>query len=99
LMSDPKLLMVDEPFIGLSPQLRKEVGMALRRLNDDGMSILLIEQNVRQALGFAHRAYLMRAGRVVLERSARDLLAGGELEAVFLGRAGSGETSMPRADG
>jgi branched-chain amino acid transport system ATP-binding protein len=86
LMSDPKLLMVDEPFIGLSPQLRQEVGIALRRLNEDGVAILLIEQNVREALGFAHRAYVLRAGRIVLAGSARDLLTGNELETVFFGR-------------
>jgi branched-chain amino acid transport system ATP-binding protein len=86
LMSDPKLLMVDEPFIGLSPQLRHEVGAALRRLNEDGVAILLIEQNVREALSFAHRAYVLRAGRIVLAGRAGDLLAGGELEAVFFGR-------------
>jgi branched-chain amino acid transport system ATP-binding protein len=86
LMSEPKLLMVDEPFIGLSPQLREEVATALRRLNEEGVAILLIEQNVREALGFSHRAYVLRAGRIVLSGSAGDLLAGGELETVFFGR-------------
>jgi branched-chain amino acid transport system ATP-binding protein len=86
LMSEPKLLMVDEPFIGLSPQLRQEVGAALRRLNAEGIAILLIEQNVREALGFAHRAYVLRAGRIVLDGDARDLLAGDDLESVFFGR-------------
>src|SRR5919202_6569548 len=85
LMRAPKLLMVDEPFIGLSPQLRQEVGKALRQLNDEGVAILLIEQNVREALSFAHRAYVLRAGRVVLTGTARELLAGEELEAVFFG--------------
>jgi branched-chain amino acid transport system ATP-binding protein len=87
LMSEPKLLMVDEPFIGLSPQLREEVAAALRRLNEEGVAILLIEQNVREALGFSHRAYVLRAGRIVLSGSAGDLLAGGELETVFFGRS------------
>ena len=86
LMSNPKLLMVDEPFIGLSPALRQEVGAALRTLNREGVAIILIEQNVREALGFAHRAYVLRAGRIVLAGSARDLLAGDELETVFFGR-------------
>jgi branched-chain amino acid transport system ATP-binding protein len=86
LMSEPKLLMVDEPFIGLSPQLRQEVGTALRSLNRDGLAILLIEQNVREELGFADRAYVLRAGRIVLSGGARDLLAGDELENVFFGR-------------
>jgi branched-chain amino acid transport system ATP-binding protein len=86
LMRAPKLLMVDEPFIGLSPQLRQEVGRALRRLNEEGVAVLLIEQNVREALGFAHRAYVLRAGRVALTGAARDLLADPELEAVFFGR-------------
>lgn len=86
LMSEPKLLMVDEPFIGLSPQLRHEVAGALRRLNEEGVTILLIEQNVREALAFAHRAYVLRAGRIVLNAPARELLAGDALEAVFFGR-------------
>jgi branched-chain amino acid transport system ATP-binding protein len=86
LMSEPKLLMVDEPFIGLSPQLREEVAAALRRLNEEGVAILLIEQNVREALGFSDRAYVLRAGRIVLSGSAGDLLGGGELETVFFGR-------------
>jgi branched-chain amino acid transport system ATP-binding protein len=86
LMSHPKLLMVDEPFIGLSPQLRQEVGTALRTLNREGVAILLIEQNVREALGFSHRAYVLRAGRIVLSGAASDLLASDELENVFFGR-------------
>lgn len=85
LMSAPKLLMVDEPYIGLSPQLRDEVGAALRQLNGEGVTILLIEQNVRQALALAQRAYVLRAGRVALERSAASLLAGSDLEDVFFG--------------
>ncbi|MBX6368560.1 MAG: ABC transporter ATP-binding protein [Rhodospirillales bacterium] len=86
LMSEPKLLMVDEPFIGLSPQLRHEVAGALRRLNEEGVTILLIEQNVREALAFAHRAYVLRAGRIVLAAPAGELLAGDALESVFFGR-------------
>jgi branched-chain amino acid transport system ATP-binding protein len=86
LMSEPKLLMVDEPFIGLSPQLRQEVGVALRTLNGEGVAILLVEQNVQEALSFAHRAYVLRAGRIVLAGDARDLLTGDELESVFFGR-------------
>jgi branched-chain amino acid transport system ATP-binding protein len=58
----------------------------LRRLNAEGIAILLIEQNVREALGFAHRAYVLRAGRIVLDGDARDLLGGDELESVFFGR-------------
>ena len=95
LMSEPKLLMVDEPFIGLSPQLRQEVGAALRRLNAEGIGILLIEQNVREALSFAHRAYVLRAGRIVLDGDARDLLASDELESVFFGRRGDGGRDSP----
>jgi len=85
MMPGPKLLMVDEPFIGLAPQLRREVAAALQRLNAEGTAILLIEQNVREALGFAHRAYVLQAGRIVLSGAARDLAAGDALRAVFTG--------------
>jgi branched-chain amino acid transport system ATP-binding protein len=86
LMSAPKLLMVDEPFIGLSPQLRQEVAAALRQLNKEGVAILLIEQNVREALSFAHRAYVLRAGRIELAGKAAEILASPELETLFFGR-------------
>jgi branched-chain amino acid transport system ATP-binding protein len=90
LMSRPRLLMVDEPFIGLSPLLRNEVARALVRINQDGVAILLIEQNVREALKISRRAYVLQAGRLALEGPSDDLLASTAVEAVFFGRAREG---------
>jgi branched-chain amino acid transport system ATP-binding protein len=86
LMGDPKLLMVDEPFIGLSPRFREEVTKALLRLNAEGLAILIIEQNVRQALGFSHRAYVLKAGQVAVTGRSSDLAGSPELEEIFFGR-------------
>src|SRR5689334_19586601 len=73
LMGAPKLLMVDEPFIGLSPRFREEVTKALLRLSRDGLAILIIEQNVRQALAFSHRAYVLKAGQVAVSGVSADI--------------------------
>ncbi len=86
LMAAPKLLMVDEPFIGLSPRFREEVTKALLRLNSDGLAILIIEQNVRQALSFSHRAYILKAGHVAVSGLSSSLADSPDLEAIFFGR-------------
>lgn len=74
LMSRPDLLLVDEPSHGLSPLMAQTVFQALREINRAGVSVLLIEQNVRQSLRLAHRACVMENGRIVLEGSGRELL-------------------------
>ena len=86
LMGAPKLLMVDEPFIGLSPRFRDDVTKALLRLNRDGLAILIIEQNVRQALAFSHRAYVLKAGQVAVSGASSDIAGSSELEEIFFGR-------------
>lgn len=86
LMSEPRLLLVDEPFIGLSPHMRGEVNAAIRRINDEGVAILLIEQNVAVSLAMSHRAYILREGRVVLEGRSAELAAGDAVQQAFLGR-------------
>jgi branched-chain amino acid transport system ATP-binding protein len=90
LMSRPKLLLVDEPFIGLSPHLRGEVAAALRRINGDGVALLLIEQNVRDALAMSHRTYVLREGRLALEGDSARLRGGTAVEDVFLARVATG---------
>lgn len=86
LMSAPRLLLVDEPFIGLSPHMCAEVGAAIARVNGEGVAILLIEQNVAASLAMSHRAYILREGRVVLEGASAELASGDKVEQAFLGR-------------
>ena len=74
IMSKPKLLLMDEPSLGLAPALVVEIFDAVRRLADqDGLSVLLLEQNVGQALRIADRAYVMRSGRIILEETAEQM--------------------------
>jgi branched-chain amino acid transport system ATP-binding protein len=86
LMAGPKMLMVDEPFIGLSPRFREEVTAALLRLNREGVAILIIEQNVRQALAFSNRAYVLRAGQVAASGRSTELADSTQLHDIFFGR-------------
>ncbi|MCW5751182.1 MAG: ABC transporter ATP-binding protein [Alphaproteobacteria bacterium] len=88
LMSAPRLLLVDEPFIGLSPQMRADVAAALERINAEGVAILVIEQNVAAALAMSRRAYVLREGRVVLEGTSPELAADDRVRQAFLGRLG-----------
>ena len=85
LMARPTLLMLDEPSLGLAPKLVAEVMTTLRQLNQDGLTILLVEQNANAALAIAHRAYVLEAGRVSLEGSAQDLRSNDKLRASYLG--------------
>ena len=85
LMARPTLLMLDEPSLGLAPMLVAEVMTTLRQLNQDGLTILLVEQNANAALAIAHRAYVLEAGRISLEGSAQDLRSNDKLRASYLG--------------
>ena len=85
LMSRPKLLMVDEPFLGLSPAVAKEMTGALARINDTGVSVLFIEQNVQVALNMSHRGYILESGRLVLSGESETLLKSDEIKRIFLG--------------
>ena len=85
LMSRPKLLMVDEPFLGLSPAVAKEMTDALARINDTGVSVLFIEQNVQVALSMSHRGYILESGRLVLSGESGTLLKSDEIKRIFLG--------------
>ena len=85
LMARPTLLMLDEPSLGLAPKLVAEVITTLRELNQDGLTILLVEQNANAALAIAHRAYVLEAGRISLEGSAQDLRSNDKLRASYLG--------------
>ena len=85
LMSRPKLLMVDEPFLGLSPAVAKGMADALARINDTGVSVLFIEQNVQVALSMSHRGYILENGRLVLSGESETLLKSNEVKRIFLG--------------
>ncbi len=86
LMSGPRLLLIDEPSLGLSPLLVEQVFDALAALNrDDGLSVLLVEQNMAQALEVAARAYVMQSGRVALSGEAAELAASDEVRKAYLG--------------
>ena len=87
LMSRPRLLLLDEPSLGLAPLLVKEVFHIITRLNQGGVTILLVEQNAAAALKIAHHGYVLEVGRVVLEGSGAELLANPELQEAYLGEA------------
>ncbi len=85
LMGEPRLLILDEPSLGLSPLLVEEMFELVRRLNRDGLAILLVEQNVVQSLAIAHRAYVLENGRIALAGSAAQLAEHPQLKKSYLG--------------
>jgi len=85
LMSNPKILMLDEPSLGLAPILVDEVLDTVRSLKTKGMTILLVEQNVREALDLADRGYILQTGRIVAQGTGKDLLKGNMFRSAFLG--------------
>jgi branched-chain amino acid transport system ATP-binding protein len=85
LLSKPKLLLLDEPSLGLAPKMTDFVFEMVLRLRDEGMTVLLVEQKARQALKIADRAYLMETGRIVTSGLSRDLLEDRVLSKAFLG--------------
>ena len=85
LMAEPRLLILDEPSLGLSPILVEEVFRLIRRINAEGLSILLVEQNVVQSLAIAHRGYVIENGHVTLTGPAAELMNDGGLKRTYLG--------------
>jgi len=85
LMSCPRLLMMDEPSLGLAPLMVKEIFRVAKEINGDGKAILMVEQNVRQALNLSARAYVLENGRVVLEGTGIDLLNNENVKKAYLG--------------
>ncbi len=85
LMARPRLLLLDEPSLGLSPLIVHEMFGAIRRVNADGVSVLLVEQNVAMAMQVATRAYVLEEGRVVAEGTAHDLMQRPEIQRAYLG--------------
>jgi len=87
LMSRPKLLMLDEPSLGLSPLLTKEIFHIIQRINEQGMTILLVEQNVNMALKYSHYAFLMENGRIVRADKPEVLREDNDVKEFYLGIA------------
>jgi len=87
LMSAPKLLLVDEPSLGLSPLLVKENFAVIRRINEQGVTVFLVEQNVHQTLAIADRGYVLSKGRVVAQGTAQDLLGNAQVREAYFGEA------------
>ena len=85
LMSDPRLLLLDEPSLGLAPIIIKDIFAAIRQLRDSGLTILLVEQMAKQALGVADRAYVLETGLITLEGSGSALLNDPKVKAAYLG--------------
>jgi len=85
LMSMPSLLMLDEPSLGLGPIIVNKVLEVLKQLNDQGVTILLVEQNINSALNLCDRGYVLENGRIVLKGSGQELLNNPHVKEAYLG--------------
>jgi branched-chain amino acid transport system ATP-binding protein len=85
LMSEPRLCLLDEPSLGLAPLIIKDIFNAIRQLRASGLTVLLVEQMAKQALGVADRAYVLETGCITLEGSGRELLNDSKVKAAYLG--------------
>jgi branched-chain amino acid transport system ATP-binding protein len=90
LMARPRILLLDEPSLGLAPKLVAEIFKIIRTINADGVTVLLVEQNAYQALSIAHYSYVLRVGRVVLEGTAEELKDRNDVVRSYLGRQAAG---------
>lgn len=86
LMARPRVLLLDEPSLGLAPIIIKEIFKELKRVNQEmGLTILIVEQNAKQALMLSHRAYVIQTGHLLMEGPSQELLHNPEIEAAYLG--------------
>ncbi len=85
IMSSPRMIMLDEPSMGLSPILVEEIFSIIREVHSNGMTVLLVEQNAQMALSIADRAYVLETGKVVLQGSAKEMLDNEEVRRAYLG--------------
>ncbi len=86
MMADPDMIMMDEPSMGLSPIIVRDIFGVIRTLRDSGCTILLVEQNARSALRIANRGYVIESGRIVLQGPAEDLMQNRDIQRAYLGR-------------
>lgn len=85
LMAKPKLLLMDEPTLGLAPIMVQEIAKIIRDINQEGVSIVLVEQNARLALGLAHKGYVLETGNIVLEGDSHELANSEYIKKAYLG--------------
>jgi branched-chain amino acid transport system ATP-binding protein len=85
LMSNPQLLILDEPSLGLAPIIVEKVLDTVTKINEDGVTILLVEQNIRDSLNIANRAYVLEDGKIIIEGEGRELLSNSHIKEVYLG--------------
>lgn len=85
LMARPRLLLLDEPSLGLAPLVVRKIFQIIRQINEEGTTIFLVEQNAHMALQVAHRGYVLQTGRIIMEDTSANLLASPEVKAAYLG--------------
>jgi branched-chain amino acid transport system ATP-binding protein len=85
LLSKPKLMLLDEPSLGLAPLLVQEIFRVIRKINKEGTTIFLVEQNARKALAIADRAYVLEVGKVIKEGKGQELLDDPKVQEAYLG--------------
>ena len=85
LMSHPRLLLLDEPSLGLSPILVETIFSVIQKVRQEGGTVLLVEQNARQALEIADRGYVLETGKVILQGLAQELMTNQDVEKAYLG--------------
>jgi branched-chain amino acid transport system ATP-binding protein len=95
LMARPRLVMLDEPSMGLAPLVVKDIFGIIQRIRDDGATVLLVEQNARSALRIANRGYVLETGRIVLSGTAEELLANRDVQRAYLGSDLDAENREP----
>ena len=86
MMCRPKLIMMDEPSLGLAPLVIREIFNIIRRINETGTTVLLVEQNANMALKVAHKAYVLETGRIRMEGTGQELLENEEIKEAYLGK-------------
>ena len=86
LMANPRLIMMDEPSLGLAPLVVKEIFSIIKRINEAGVTVLLIEQNANIALKTATRGYVLQTGTIIMEGTGRELLENEQIKAAYLGK-------------
>jgi branched-chain amino acid transport system ATP-binding protein len=85
LMANPQLLILDEPSLGLAPLIVEKVLDTVRKINEEGVTILLVEQNIRDSLDIADRGYVLEQGKIILEGKSRELLCSNHIKEVYMG--------------
>ncbi len=94
LMAQPRLVMMDEPSMGLAPMIVKDIFSIIGKLREEGNTVLLVEQNAKAALGIADRGYVLETGRIILEGTSDDLLSNRDVQRAYLGRDLDTETKL-----